>query len=78
MDAMKSSEFRTKYASLEGPVRVTVNGHTIGTWFPGPDDWDEVDLGDEPQPIPKAVSRETSYVDPVFAAKLKRQGITKG
>jgi hypothetical protein len=26
-------------------------------------------------PKPKAVSRETSYVDPVFAAKLKRQGI---
>lgn len=35
MDALPSTEFRKRYASLTEPTAVTVNGHTIGVWTPG-------------------------------------------
>ena len=35
MDVLSSAEFRKRYASLRGPVAVTVNGHIIGRWVPG-------------------------------------------
>jgi len=31
---MPSSEFRLKYASLDHPVDVTVNGRILGRWTP--------------------------------------------
>jgi hypothetical protein len=34
MDTISSAQFRKTYASLTGPVVVTVNGHPIGTYQP--------------------------------------------
>jgi hypothetical protein len=34
MDALTSTEFRKRYASLTEPTTVTVNGHAIGIWTP--------------------------------------------
>ena len=35
MDTIASTKFRKRFASLEKPVTVTVNGHVLGTWLPG-------------------------------------------
>lgn len=35
MDEMSSAEFRKRYAKLTEPTYVTVNGHIIGTYWPG-------------------------------------------
>lgn len=34
MDELPSAQFRKVYAKLTKPVKVTVNGHAIGTWTP--------------------------------------------
>ena len=34
MDTISSTEFRKRFASLEQPVLVTVNGHSLGIWAP--------------------------------------------
>ena len=34
MDTISSTEFRKRFASLEQPVLVTVNGHSLGVWAP--------------------------------------------
>jgi hypothetical protein len=34
MDTISSTEFRKRFASLEQPVLVTVNGHSLGLWAP--------------------------------------------
>lgn len=34
MDKMPSTQFRKAYATLTEPTDVTVNGHTIGAWYP--------------------------------------------
>ena len=36
-DTLPSSEFRRRYSKLTRPTIVTVNGHAIGLWTPGPD-----------------------------------------
>ena len=36
MNVMPSSQFRKDYGKLTEPTVVTVNGHVIGTWTPGP------------------------------------------
>lgn len=42
MNALPSTEFRKRFARLTEPTLVTVNGHPIGTWMPGPGSWEEV------------------------------------
>jgi hypothetical protein len=34
MDTLASTEFRKRFARLEDPTFVTVNGHLIGIWQP--------------------------------------------
>jgi hypothetical protein len=34
MDTISSAEFRKRYATLDLPTIVTVNGHPVGTWLP--------------------------------------------
>lgn len=42
MKQMPSAQFRTQYARLTEPTVVTVLGHVIGTWRPGPGRPDDV------------------------------------
>lgn len=36
MDELPSTEFRRQFARLSKVTTVTVNGHPIGVWYPGP------------------------------------------